>query len=76
MGSGSTGTGVAPACVTASQVAMNVLEGTNDLVAVADSIGDENESQRIEAAADADGVTGLAEGRELLLEGGYLRPED
>ena len=27
-GSGSTGTGMAPACVTASQVAMNVFDGT------------------------------------------------
>ena len=44
------------------------------LVPVAHAVAEENESQRIEAAADANGVIGLAEGRELLLEGGYLGP--
>ena len=58
MGSGSTGTGVAP--LRDSQPGRDERVGRNQhLVPVAHAVAEENESQRIEAAADANGVIGL-----------------
>ena len=75
-GSGSTGTGVAPVCDTASQVAMKVFDGTITSSPGANPVAEEDEPQRVEAAADADGVAGPAVLGELLLERGDLRAED
>jgi hypothetical protein len=74
--SGSTGTGVAPAWLTASQVAMNGVRRDDHLVARADAPRAQDEVQRVEAVGDADRVRGAAVGGELALEGLDLGAED